>query len=291
MIQSMTGYGKAVSELKDKKITIELKSLNSKQLDINTRIPSLYKEKEVEIRSTLSKALQRGKIDMFLYVESLGSETSTIINANVFNTYKNQIEEISKTCDIPQPEDVFSTIIRLPDALKTEIREIDEDEWKTIANTLKSALNQMVEFRTQEGKSLEKHLIEKVDNIDTLLQQVPLFENERIEKVRTRISDNLNELKSSLEFDSNRFEQEMIFYIEKLDISEEKVRLKNHLDYFVETLNLDASSGKKMGFISQEIGREINTLGSKANHHDLQKLVVQMKDELEQIKEQVLNVL
>lgn len=192
---------------------------------------------------------------------------------------------------MPVPEDLFSIILRLPDAMKTEIEKIDEEEWNTIQNALQEALEQMIKFRIQEGKSLEEHLIEKIENIRLLHKQVPKYEKERIERVRTRITDNLNDLKSSMEFDPNRFEQEMIYYIEKLDISEEKVRLENHLNYFTETLQLKASSGKKLGFIAQEIGREINTLGSKANHHDIQKLVVQMKDELEQIKEQVLNVL
>ncbi|MFB6342397.1 YicC/YloC family endoribonuclease [Saccharicrinis sp. FJH62] len=291
MIQSMTGYGKAVCELKDKNITIEIKSLNSKQMDINTRIPGIYKDKDVEIRSTISKTLQRGKVDMFLYVENLGNDTSTVINPNIFENYKKQIQEISKTCNVPVPEDLFSTILRLPDALKTEIEEIDDEEWNTILAALQEALKQMIAFRIQEGKSLEEHLIEKIENIRSLHKEVPQYEKERIERVRARITDNLNDLKSSMEFDPNRFEQEMIYYIEKLDISEEKVRLENHLNYFIETLNLKESSGKKLGFISQEIGREINTLGSKANHHDIQKLVVQMKDELEQIKEQVLNVL
>ncbi|MFB6319352.1 YicC/YloC family endoribonuclease [Saccharicrinis sp. FJH54] len=291
MIQSMTGYGKAVCELKDKNITIEIKSLNSKQMDINTRIPGIYKDKDVEIRSIISKTLQRGKVDMFLYVENLGNETSTVINANIFENYKNQILDISKECDIPVPEDLFSTILRLPDALKTEIEEINDEEWKTIQNTLEEALQQMVNFRIQEGKSLEEHLIEKIENIRQLHKDVPQYEKERIERVRTRIMDNLNDLKSSMDFDQNRFEQEMIYYIEKLDISEEKVRLENHLNYFIETLHLKDSSGKKLGFIAQEIGREINTMGSKANHHEIQKLVVQMKDELEQIKEQVLNAL
>lgn len=291
MIQSMTGYGKAVCELSDKKITIELKSLNSKQLDINTRIPGVYKEKDVEIRSTISKRLQRGKIDMFLYVENLGSETSTVINQVVFENYKTQIQSIAKSMSINEPEDYFNHILRLPDSLKTEIKEIDEQEWHTIQNTLNEALEQMEAFRIQEGASLAEHLNEKIKNISTLLGEVPQFENERIERVRARIMENLTELKSSLEHDSNRFEQEMIYYIEKFDINEEKIRLANHLSYFVETMNLKESSGKKLGFISQEIGREINTLGSKANHHELQKIVVQMKDELEQIKEQTLNVL
>ena len=291
MIQSMTGYGKAVCELSDKKITIELKSLNSKQLDINTRIPGIYKEKDVEIRSTISKRLQRGKIDMFLYVENLGSETSTVINQVVFENYKNQIQTLAKSMSINEPEDYFNHILRLPDSLKTEIKEIDEQEWITIQNTLNEALEQMEAFRIQEGASLADHLNEKIKNISVLLAEVPQFENERIERVRTRIMENLTELKSSLEHDSNRFEQEMIYYIEKFDINEEKIRLANHLSYFVETMNLKESSGKKLGFISQEIGREINTLGSKANHHELQKIVVQMKDELEQIKEQTLNVL
>ena len=291
MIQSMTGYGKALCELKDKNISIEIKSLNSKQMDVNTRIPGIYKDKDVEIRSIISKTLQRGKVDMFLYVENLGNDTSTIINHSIFENYKNQILEISKISNVPVPEDLFSIILRLPDAMKTEIEKIDEEEWNTIQNALQEALEQMIKFRIQEGKSLEEHLIEKIENIRLLHKQVPKYEKERIERVRTRITDNLNDLKSSMEFDPNRFEQEMIYYIEKLDISEEKVRLENHLNYFTETLQLKASSGKKLGFIAQEIGREINTLGSKANHHDIQKLVVQMKDELEQIKEQVLNVL
>lgn len=291
MIQSMTGYGRATCEFKNKKFTIEIKSLNSKQADISTRIPNHFKEKEMEIRSTISKALQRGKIEMSLYIENLAGDTSTTINQAVFSNYKNQIQSIAKTTGVTEPSDYFSIILRLPDSLKSEIQELDDEEWSAVNTALQDALEALNSFRVQEGKSLEADLRKKIETIQQLSSQVPQYEAERIEKVRTRLLEGLNDLKNSIEFDSGRFEQELIFYSEKLDINEEKVRLANHCNYFIETIETDEYPGKKIGFIAQEIGREINTLGSKANHHEIQKLVVQMKDELEQIKEQSLNIL
>lgn len=291
MIQSMTGYGRATCEFKNKKFTIEIKSLNSKQADISTRIPNYFKEKEMEIRSTISKALQRGKIEMSLYIENLAGDTSTTINQAVFSNYKNQIQSIAKTTGVTEPSDYFSIILRLPDSLKSEIQELDDEEWSAVNTALQDALEALNSFRVQEGKSLEADLRKKIETIQQLSSQVPQYEAERIEKVRTRLLEGLNDLKNSIEFDSGRFEQELIFYSEKLDINEEKVRLANHCNYFIETIETDEYPGKKIGFIAQEIGREINTLGSKANHHEIQKLVVQMKDELEQIKEQSLNIL
>jgi uncharacterized protein (TIGR00255 family) len=291
MIQSMTGYGRATCEFKNKKFTIEIKSLNSKQADISTRIPNYFKEKEMEIRSAISKTLQRGKIDMSLYIENLEGDTSTAINKAVFANYKKQIQHIATAAGAPEPSDYFSVILRLPDSLKSEIQELDDEEWAAVNQTLQNALESLNSFRIQEGKSLESDLRKKIDNIRQLSAQVQQYEAERIEKVRARLLEGLSDLKSSIEFDSGRFEQELIFYAEKLDINEEKVRLANHCNYFIETVETDEFPGKKIGFIAQEIGREINTLGSKANHHEIQKLVVQMKDELEQIKEQALNIL
>ena len=290
MIQSMTGFGKVTTELPSKRVTIEIKSLNSKQLDLSTRISSVYREKEMEIRNELSQLLIRGKIECAMHIESIGKEIATKINLPVVENYYEQIKAISDRLSISVPSDWFPTLLRMPDVIKNEIAEIDESEWSTIRKALHEAAQQLINFRIQEGCMLKKLFEEKISNITHLLIQVDAYECERLEKIKARIIENLNKL-SEIQFDQNRFEQEMIYHIEKLDVNEEKARLKNHLQYFLETLNDEHGQGKKLGFIAQEIGREVNTLGSKSNHVEMQKIVVQMKDELEQIKEQVLNVL
>ena len=290
MIQSMTGYGKVTTELPAKKVTIEIKTLNSKQLDVSTRIPSIFKEKDMEIRSKLLRTLQRGKVDFSIYIEFLGKETLAQINAEAVETYYNQIRDLAKRMNISEPQDWMQTLLRLPDSVKTVMQEIDEDEWKVIDKGIDEAINQVISFRMQEGEMLRKLLAEKIGNISRLLTEVETYEVERIDKIKTRILESLQKL-NGVEYDQNRFEQEMIYYIERLDINEEKNRLANHLKYFIETLDMPEGQGKKLGFISQEIGREVNTLGSKSNHVEMQKIVVQMKDELEQIKEQILNIL
>lgn len=290
MIQSMTGFGKATAELSNKKITVEVKSLNSKQLDLSVRIPSVYKEQELNVRSLIARRLERGKVDFAIYIENTSKETTSQINQNVLEAYYNQIKNSSEKLGVAVPADWFQVLLRLPDVLKYEAQEADEEEWKVVSETINKALDQLVEFRKQEGKMLEDLFIQKVTNISTLMTDIEPFEAERVEKVKTRIIEALQKIEN-FDYDKNRFEQEMIYYIEKLDINEEKVRLRNHLKYFLETLNDTSGQGKKLGFITQEMGREINTTGSKANHVQMQQIVVQMKDELEQIKEQVLNVL
>ncbi|QIK58450.1 YicC family protein [Dysgonomonas sp. HDW5A] len=290
MIQSMTGFGKATAELSNKKITVEVKSLNSKQLDLSVRIPSVYKEQELNVRSLIARRLERGKVDFAIYVENTSKETTSQINQNVLESYYNQIKNSSEKLGIDVPSDWFQVLLRLPDVLKYEAQDADEEEWKVVADVINQALDQLVEFRKQEGKMLEDLFIQKISNIGNLMTAIEPFEGERVEKVKARIIEALEKIEN-FDYDKNRFEQEMIYYIEKLDINEEKARLKNHLKYFLETLNDTSGQGKKLGFITQEMGREINTTGSKANHVQMQQLVVQMKDELEQIKEQVLNVL
>lgn len=290
MILSMTGFGKAVAEFSAKRVTIEIKSLNSKQLDLSARMPGIYREKEMEVRNELSQLIERGKVDFSMYIENLGKESSTQINASVVDNYIRQITQISENSGVALPADWFSVVLRLPDALKSEIQELDENEWKTVHDAIISAAKQLIEFRKQEGAGLQKVLIQKISAISDLLKEVDNYEGERIERIKTRLNDALSKLEN-VDYDRNRFEQELIFYIEKLDVNEEKHRLAHHLKYFVETMESGHGQGKKLGFIGQEIGREINTLGSKSNHAEMQKLVVRMKDELEQIKEQVLNVL
>ncbi len=285
MIQSMTGYGKSVIQLPTKKISIEVKSLNSKNLDLNTRMPSLYREKELDIRKLIASKLERGKVDFSLYMEITGEETSTQINKTVVKQYIKQLKEV---VDGDETE-LLKMAIRLPDAITTERDEMDEDEWEEIAAEINTALERILQYRLDEGQSLESEFLDRVKNISDLLEDVIAMDPERIEGVRERLQKGVSELKEKV--DENRFEQELVFYIEKFDITEEKVRLKNHLDYFISALNSDDSNGKKLGFISQEMGREINTIGSKSNYAPMQKLVVQMKDELEKIKEQLLNVL
>ena len=290
MIQSMTGFGKAVVELPHKKITVEIKSLNSKQLDLSTRIPQQYREMEMEIRSEIAKRLERGKVDFFVYSEAIGKEASAQINIPVLEGYFQQVKEASVKLGIAMPDDWFSILLRLPDAMSSECQEIDETELNALRKAVDQAISQLEEFRIQEGAMLQHLFEEKIANIAHLLQEVEPYEKERIEKIKGRIIDALNKI-DNFDYDKNRFEQEMIFYIEKLDINEEKHRLDNHLKYFLETLQSGKGQGKKLGFISQEMGREINTLGSKSNHAEMQRIVVRMKDELEQIKEQVLNVM
>ena len=292
MIQSMTGYGKATAELPDKKINVEIKSLNSKAMDLSTRIAPLYREKEIEIRNEIAKALERGKVDFSLWIEKKDAcELVTPINQDVVVAYYERIRTISETTGIPVPEDWFATLLRLPDVMtKNDIQELSEEEWKDVHATVLQAIQSLVDFRKQEGAALEKKFREKITNIANLLTTVDPYERERVEKVKERITDAL-EKTISVDYDKNRLEQELIYYIEKLDINEEKQRLSNHLKYFINTLEEGNGQGKKLGFIAQEMGREINTLGSKSNHAEMQKIVVQMKDELEQIKEQVLNVM
>lgn len=292
MIQSMTGYGKATTELPDKKINVEIKSLNSKALDLSTRIAPAYREKEIEIRNEISKTLERGKVDFSLWVEKKDSaEGATPINQALVEGYYKQIMTISENLGIPVPADWFQTLLRMPDVMtKNEITEVSEEEWEVVHATVAEAIAHLVDFRKQEGAALEKKFQEKIANIARLLESVTPYEKERVEKVKERITDAL-EKTLSVDYDKNRLEQELIYYIEKLDVNEEKQRLGNHLKYFISTLESGNGQGKKLGFIAQEMGREINTLGSKSNHAEMQKIVVQMKDELEQIKEQVLNVM
>ena len=292
MIQSMPGYGKATAELSDKKINVEIKSLNSKAMDLSTRIAPLYREKEIEIRNEIAKALERGKVDFSLWIDKKDAcELITPINQDVVVAYYERIRTISETTGIPAPEDWFSTLLRMPDVMtKNDIQELSEEEWKAVHATVLQAIQNLVDFRIQEGAALEKKFREKISNIAKLLTSVDSYEKERVEKIKERITDAL-EKTISVDYDKNRLEQELIYYIEKLDINEEKQRLSNHLKYFINTMEDGSGQGKKLGFIAQEMGREINTLGSKSNHAEMQKIVVQMKDELEQIKEQVLNVM
>lgn len=291
MVQSMTGFGKATCEYGNKKIVVEIKSLNSKQLDVSTRISGLYREKDIEIRNELSQKLERGKIDLSLYVDNSGKESVTQINQSVVESYYQQIKTLSDNIGIDVPANWFDVLLRLPDTMKTEAVELDENEWVEIKKTIGLAIDQLTNFRIQEGKSLENVFNTKIAHIGDLLIETAPFEAERVEKIKARLEENLQALSDKIDYDKNRLEQELIFYIEKLDVNEEKVRLRNHLDYFIETMQHEKSPGKKLGFIAQEIGREINTLGSKANNSEMQKIVVLMKDDLEQIKEQVLNVL
>lgn len=292
MLISMTGFGKAILELENKKVSIEIKSLNSKQLDINTRIPNLYKEKDLILRNEIKHKLERGKVELSIYIESVGVDKETKINKPIVEGYYHQLEELSKELGIPmEKEPILQTIVKLPDALKVEHQELNEEEWAKIAASFSAAVNDLLSFRKQEGEALQVDIFGRIKNIETLLTEVPQFEENRINTIKNRINDNLNEFIEKQNVDKNRFEQEVIYYLEKLDITEEKVRLENHCKYFIETAKVGNSIGKKLGFIAQEIGREINTLGSKANDSDIQKIVIQMKDELEKIKEQLLNVL
>ncbi|HNW52511.1 YicC family protein (plasmid) [Trichlorobacter lovleyi] len=291
MIKSMTGYGKAECELPSKKITIEIKSLNSKQLDINSRFPGIYREKDIEVRKIIAEKLERGKVDFSLYCEQLGLESNAVINKPIVNAYYTQLAEIYRDLNMEMSELAITSILRLPDAVKVDHEELDEEEWKMIVSRINAAIDMLNSFRVQEGNALEADIVSHIDLIVKLKNQIEPYESERIERIKTRLSDALSNLSDNVQADPNRFEQELIFYLEKLDINEEKVRLENHCTYFIETINEPYPSGKKLAFIAQEIGREINTLGSKANHSEIQKLVIKMKDELEKIKEQLLNIL
>ena len=291
MILSMTGFGNATVECRTKKITIEIKSLNSKQLDLSSRVPAGYRTLEAEIRSIVQNSLERGKVELNMYVENLTTDSSVHLNIPALIGYKSQIEEACDKLDVEMPDDWWSLLLRFPDAIKNENSvEVDDDERMATLKAVRMAVDQLMEYRTTEGQKLEDFFTNRIKNISTLLSEIPRYENERITKIRSRIEEALVSL-PKVEYDKGRLEQEMIFYIEKLDINEEKQRLRQHLDYFLETLNGSKGQGKKLGFISQEMGREINTMGSKSNHAEMQIIVVKMKDELEQIKEQVLNVL
>lgn len=287
----MTGYGKAVVAYKDKKINVEVKSLNSKQLDLQTRIAPLYREKEMEVRQMVAQTVIRGKVDFSLWIERDTTVDATPINAALVENYYQQMQAISQKTGIPMSDDPFCVLLRMPDVLtKTEQEELSDEEWAVARKAVEEALDALVSFRTQEGAALEKKFTEKIDNIQQLLAEIEPYEKSRVEKIRQRITDGLQQI-PGVDYDKNRLEQELIYYIEKLDISEEKQRLTNHLKYFRETLDEDKPNGKKLGFIAQEMGREINTTGSKSNQAEMQNIVVKMKDELEQIKEQVLNAL
>lgn len=290
MTHSMTGYGKAVAELPNKKITIEIKSLNSKQFDLFTRLPSVYREKEIALRNSLARRLVRGKVDLSINVEVIAKDVTSKIDHNVLNQYHREIKDLADELNIPTPQEWFSVLLRLPDVMKQEQEELSDEEWNVIEQAINRAVNDAIAFRAQEGEMLAQVLTEKIGNIQSLLKAVEPFEEERVEKIRVRIREELNNLEG-IEYDKNRFEQEMIYYIEKFDLNEEKNRLAHHLDYFTATLKENEPQGKKLGFIAQEIGREINTLGSKSNHSEMQQIVVRMKDELEQMKEQILNIL
>lgn len=292
MILSMTGYGKATAEFPDKKINVEIRSLNSKAMDLSVRIAPSYREKEMEIRKEISALLERGKTDFVLWIEKKEvASDATPINQVLVAEYYKQIKDLSAKLDIPVPTDWFQTLLKMPDVMSTtETSELSDEEWEIAHTAILEAVNHLIDFRKQEGAALEKKFREKILNISHLLGTVEPFEKERVEKIKQRIHESL-EKNVDVDYDKNRFEQELIYYIEKLDISEEKQRLSNHLKYFITTIESGHGQGKKLGFISQEMGREINTLGSKSNQADMQKIVVQMKDELEQIKEQVLNVM
>ncbi|MDD4191475.1 MAG: YicC family protein [Mangrovibacterium sp.] len=291
MIKSMTGYGKAEFETGNKKITVELKSLNSKQIDINTRIPMSYREKELEIRKEISEKLVRGKIDFSIFVEDHGAESNSAINGPVVINYVNQLGEIQKKLGLPVTELIIAPVMRLPDSVKTVFASPDEKEWEAVFIQIQSVIQSVIQFRIQEGEALGRDITANLAEIQHLFKQIDPFEEQRMANIKARILESLNQINVNGSVDKNRFEQELIYYLEKLDINEEKVRLTNHCDYFLETLLGPGDSGKKLGFIAQEIGREINTIGSKANESHMQRIVVQMKDALERIKEQLLNVL
>ena len=292
MLQSMTGFGKAVNEIENKKLTVEIRSLNSKQADMNIKIPALYREKEMDLRNLLAQRLKRGKIELNFWVDEQESSGNVVLNKSVIDNYYKQLKETANHLNRNiEQENILEIIMRMPEVMKTEVKELDEKEWGQILKTVEEALVEIIKFRNQEGEVLQEDFTKRIQKIEDLLLQIEPFEKERVERVKERIKQNFQDNLKDIETDKNRFEQELIYYLEKFDITEEKVRLKNHCKYFMETMSEADSQGKKLGFITQEIGREINTIGSKANHSDIQKIVVQMKDELEKIKEQVLNVL
>ena len=286
MIQSMTGFGKATLQLPTKKITVEVKSLNSKGLDLNVRMPSLYREMELGLRNQIALQLERGKVDFSIFIESTAEQTSTKVNVPIVKAYMEQLRAVYTEAD---EVELMKMAIRMPDTMKTEREEIDENDWAQIETAIAEALQNILTFRRDEGQSLEKEFQLRIANIRQYMNEALALDHERVQTIKDRLHNAITELKAAV--DENRFEQELIYYLEKLDITEEKVRLTNHLDYFLETINGTEANGRKLGFITQEMGREINTMGSKSNHAQMQKLVVQMKDELEKIKEQVLNVL
>jgi uncharacterized protein (TIGR00255 family) len=291
MIKSMTGFGKAEFEINNKKVTIEIKSLNSKQADINTRIPQLFREKEIEIRREVTDRLIRGKIDFSIYIENLGDTSNAVINEGIVKSYFNSLSKINADLDLPVNERLMQVVMRLPDTVKVQYEQLNEEEWVVLLKYIRIALDQVDQFRQQEGQALEADLIENIEQIVRLQSEIEPFEEQRIENVRIRLTEALSKLQLNGNVNPERFEQELIFYLERLDFNEEKVRLTNHCTYFLETMKEPDGNGKKLSFISQEIGREVNTLGSKANESNIQRIVVQMKDYLERIKEQVLNVL
>ncbi len=291
MIQSMTGYGKATAETGNRKVIVEIKSLNSKAMDISTKIIPAYRDKELDIRSRITAALERGKVDFALYIDAAATSGAQAINVPIFKSYLEQIKAVSAETGAPMPEDLFPVILRMPEVLSTnQQEEVSDEEWQAVSAAVDQAINALVDYRKAEGVALEKKFREKISNISVLLASVEPYEKERVAKIKERMRTSMLDAVGK-NYDENRFEQEMIFYIEKLDISEEKQRLTNHLDYFIKTLEEGHGQGKKLGFIAQEMGREINTLGSKSNQAEMQNIVVRMKDELEQIKEQVLNVM
>lgn len=291
MLLSMTGFGKAIVEIPNKKITVEIKSLNSKQLDVSARVPAAYREKELEMRNRIARRLERGKVDLCVHVETVVSDTPATLNIALMAQYKKQIEAMSQELAIPLPSDWYSVLLRMPEVMKAEnSTSLSDEEGDALLKAVDEAIEGLMQFRREEGKKLEEFFTQRIDNIRARLSEVPQYEGERVAKIRARIEDGLAKIKE-VDYDKSRLEQEMIYYIEKLDVNEEKQRLTQHLNYFIETMNDTHGQGKKLGFISQEMGREINTLGSKSNHAEMQKIVVRMKDELEQIKEQVLNVM
>lgn len=292
MLYSMTGFGKSVKEIPGKKITVEVKSLNSKQIDIAARVPSSLREYELQMRNNLVHILERGKVDLTVYVESVAADASMRFNIPVLEAYKNEIKAMAEALKIPEPTDWYSVLFRFPDVMRSSdvTGEADIAEVNDVMEALDEAAHALMEFRRVEGEKLEAFFTVRIEKIRDLLSQVPQYENERVVKIRTRMEEGLSKI-HSVDYDKSRLEQELFFYIEKLDVNEEKQRLAQHLNYFMDTMNGPKGQGKKLGFITQEIGREINTLGSKSNHAEMQKIVVQMKDELEQIKEQVLNVM
>ncbi|MCD4770389.1 MAG: YicC family protein [Bacteroidales bacterium] len=290
MIRSMTGFGKSIVETSGKKISIEIRSLNSKQIEINTRMPWVYKEKEIELRNILSRELERGKIDLFISADILEDQSVPTINKSVVKNYYRQLNDIAGELYIDSPDQLLPVIMRLPDTLRTEKEELSEKEWAVLKDLIIDAIRMIDGYRKEEGKAMETDIITRITNILSFLNDIEPFEKQRITTIREKLINSLKSIPNE-KIDMNRFEQELILYLEKLDLNEEKVRLKKHCDYFLETINAGNSNGKKLGFISQEIGREVNTIGSKANDAAIQKIVVKMKDELEKIKEQVLNIL
>lgn len=294
MIQSMTGFGRGCASSSTKKITVEIKSLNSKQFDVSMRVPSIFKEYEIEARNYVAGVLERGKVDMSVGIDSLGTEANAAVNVELLGVYKKQLEDMGKALGLPEPADWYTLLMRMPEAMKVSAPEAGKDDYEALMSAVRQAADRLREFRIQEGRKLYSFFVTKIERIGNLLTEIEPFEKERVPKIKARLEEQLGKL-ASIEYDAGRLEQELIFYIEKLDVSEEKLRLKSHLNYFLETMGGDdlpkEGQGKKLGFIAQEMGREINTLGSKSNNAEMQKIVVRMKDELEQIKEQVLNVL